>query len=583
VKTDMASRRRSLIAPLVVVVSILAGPGGRLAAADPGGQTSVNGRYRVSVRPGSRPVRMNEWQEWLIHIARRDGAPLSLREVALDGGMPAHGHGLPTAPTVAAAGPSGTFAARGVRFNMAGRWELRVLIADREGADAASFPVDVQLEADVAGSRPAPAGDGPSWSEAERAVLRSLWIGNLGPVPADRSNRVADDPRAAALGHRLFFEVGLSGSGKISCASCHQPRNHFSDRRVKGRGATALDRNTPTVVGIAYSRWLYWDGRRDSSWSQAVAPIEAPGEMGGARVGALLAIARRADYRAAYEELFGPLPDLAGLPRGASPQGNAGGKAAWGALSPGRQEAINRAFAGIGKAIAAYERRLVPAASAFDRYVEAVERGDAAGAARILSPRAVAGLKLFISDDAQCLRCHNGPLLTSGEFHNIGTGVPARPTDRPDFGRSIGIQALLASEFNCLGLHSDDPERACPEVQFLNRHEQNGSLVGAYKVPGLRSVALTGPYMHDGRFATLAEVIGHYRRPVASAAPIEFRPLFDMSRQHVEALAAFLETLSAPVAAPPCLLRAPATRSSSCARSIATWARPSTRPPVAPR
>ena len=199
----------------------------------------------------------------------------------------------------------------------------------------------------------------------------------------------------------------------------------------------------------------------------------------------------------------------------------------------------------------------VPGVSAFDRYVEAVERGDGAAAARLLGPRAVAGLKQFISGDAQCLRCHNGPLFTNGEFHNIGTGVPARPTDRPDFGRSIGIQALFATEFNCLGAYGDDSKRACPHIRFLNRHEQDGILVGAYKVPSLRNAALSAPYMHDGRFATLAEAIGHYRRPARSAAPIEFRPLFDMSPQHVEALAAFLETLSAPVAAPAEFLRPP--------------------------
>jgi hypothetical protein len=70
--------------------------------------------------------------------------------------------------------------------------------------------------------------------------------------------------------------------------------------------------------------------------------------------------------------------------------------------------------------------------------------------------------------------------------------------------------------------------------------------------------------MHDGRFATLADAIGHYRRPTPSSAPIEFRPLFDMTPQHIEALAAFLETPSAPVAAPPCLLRAPAAGSGAC-------------------
>jgi cytochrome c peroxidase len=568
----MAGGGRRLVA-LLIGSAVLAGAlcetvfpwSGGVAAAGPGGRRSEKGRYVVSLRPDAAPVQINQWQEWRIHIARRDGTPLAVREVALDGGMPAHGHGLPTAPAVTAIDSSGGFAARGVRFNMAGRWELRVLVADIEGADVAVFPFDVETDVAADVERPSPSADGATWSRAERAALHSLWIGSLGPVPADRSNRVADDPRAAELGHRLFFDAGLSGSGRTACAGCHQPRNHFVDHRVKARGAAALDRNTPSVVGVGYARWLYWDGRRDSSWSQAVAPIESPGEMGGSRVGALQLIARRPGYRAAYEVLFGPLPDLGGLPRRASPQGDAGARAAWSTLPAARQEAISRAFANVGKAIAAYERRLIPGESAFDRYVEAVERGDDAAAARLLGPRAVAGLKLFISDNAQCLRCHNGPLFTNGEFHNIGTGVPVRAGDAPDFGRSIGIQALLATEFNCLGPHNDDPDRACPEVRFLNRHEQNGSLVGAYKVPGLRGVALTAPYMHDGRFATLTDAIGHYRRPTPSSAPIEFRPLFDMTPQHIEALAAFLKSLSAPVAAPPCLLRPPAAGAGVCA------------------
>jgi cytochrome c peroxidase len=535
--------------PLTPLLVLSLSLGERPASAE-SARVSVKGRYLVSIRPPSSPVRVNEWQEWVIHVARRDRAPLALRQVALDGGMPAHGHGLPTAPTVSASGAPGAFTASGVRFHMAGRWEVRVLVADREGADAATFPIDV-----AAGRATAPDSGVPDWTAEERAAFRSLWIENLGPVPADPSNRVADDPRAVALGHRLFFDAGLSGNGKIACATCHQPGKHFADRRIRGRGVAGLERNTPSLVGAGHARWFYWDGRRDSAWSQALAPIEAPAEMNGSRVQALLHVHR--DYRTEYEALFGRLPDLSGVPRRASPQGDGAARAAWSSLSPRRQEAINRAFANLGKAIAAYERVLVPGVSAFDRYVRAVEAGDGTAAARELGPRAVAGLKIFLSEDAQCLRCHNGPLFTNGEFHNIGTGAPARPADRPDFGRSIGIQAVLATEFNCLGPHGDDPRRACPELRFLNRHEQNGSMVGAYKVPSLRNAALTGPYMHDGRFATLAETIGHYRRPPPSSAPIEFRPLFDMSPQHIDAIAAFLETLSAPVAAPAHLLRPP--------------------------
>lgn len=535
---------------LLLVVG--AGLGIGLTGSQAESRMSVGDRYLVSLNPQTRPVAVNKWHQWVIHIERKDGAPLVLREVSLDGGMPAHGHGLPTAPDVTGSLSAGEFIARGVRFNMAGSWELRVLIADEMGADAAVFPISVEVSTGaLAASHP-----DPIWSDSERAALRSLWIGSLGPVPPDPSNRVADNPRAAELGHQLFFDAGLSGNGQIACASCHQPGKLFTDGRAKGHGFGDLDRNTPTLVGAGYSRWFYWDGRRDSAWSQALSPIEAPPEMNGTRVQALRLIARRPDYQSNYQSLFGPLPDLDGLPERASPIGDADAQAAWSVLPPARQEALTRAFVNIGKAIAAYERRLLPGESAFDRYVEAVERGDLSTAERLLRPRAIGGLKLFLSSDAQCLNCHNGPLLTNGGFQNIGTG--SQDAEHPDFGRLIGIQALFATEFNCFGPYNDDPERICPELRFLNRHDETGALTGAYKVPSLRNVALTAPYMHDGRFTTLAEVIDHYRNPRSGNAMIEFRPFFDMTPQHIEALVAFLETLSGSVNAPAAFLAPPA-------------------------
>jgi cytochrome c peroxidase len=544
---------RSRVASWLLRLIVGVGLGAGLTGAQADEQKSIQGRYVVSLIPQTRPVPVNEWHQWAIHIERRDGAPLALREVALDGGMPAHGHGLPTAPNVSGSLSAGEFMVRGVRFNMAGHWKLRVLIADEAGTDAAVFPVSVEFGAAApAASQEVP---DPTWSDSERAMLHSLWIGSLGPVPPDPSNRVADDPRAAALGHKLFFDPGLSGNGQIACASCHQPGKLFTDGRAKGHGLDDLDRKTPSLVGIGYSRWFYWDGRRDSAWSQALSPIEAPPEMNGTRVQALRLIASRLDYRSEYQSLFGPLPDLDGLPERAGPSGEADAQAAWSVLPPARQEALTRAFVNIGKAIAAYERKLLPGASAFDRYVEAIERGDLSTADHLLSPRAVRGLKLFLSGNTQCLKCHNGPLLTNGGFHNIGTG--SLDGEHPDFGRSIGIQALFATEFNCFGPYNDDSERACPELRFLNRHDESSVLVGAYKVPSLRNVALTAPYMHDGRFATLAQVINHYRNPGPSSAMIEFRPFFDMTPQHVEALVAFLETLSGSVDAPRDFLRPP--------------------------
>ena len=183
---------------------------------------------------------------------------------------------------------------------------------------------------------------------------------------------------------------------------------------------------------------------------------------------------------------------------------------------------LTRAFVNVGKIIAAYERRLLPGASPFDRYVEALEGGDAGRAARTLGPAAVGGLRLFISNDTQCLKCHNGPLFTNGGFHNIGTGAVEGP--HPDFGRMIGIQALMATDLTCLGAYSDDPKRECPDLRFLNRHEDS-SFAGAYRVPSLRNVAHTAPYMHDGRFSSLDAVIRKPRpKPSLGGRPHRVSP-----------------------------------------------------------
>ena len=162
----------------------------------------------------------------------------------------------------------------------------------------------------------------PTFGDAEQAILASLSLAALRDPPPDPSNRVADDPRAVALGRRLFFDPRLSGDGTRSCASCHEPARFFTDGRATGQGVEVLARNTPTLVGSAWQTWFYWDGRRDSLWSQAIVPIEAPKELAGTRVGAVRLLAGDAQYRKHYEALFGVLGDEADLaalpPRGRS-------------------------------------------------------------------------------------------------------------------------------------------------------------------------------------------------------------------------------------------------------------------------
>ena len=134
----------------------------------------------------------------------------------------------------------------------------------------------------IVGWQDSRAGPQP-WSAPEAAVLRSLWLGSLDPLPPDPSNAVADDPRAAQLGEKLFLDTRLSVTGTVSCSTCHQPVRNFTDGLPQGKGIGTSQRNTPSIVGTAFSPWLYWDGRRDSQWSQALSPLEDPKEHGSNR------------------------------------------------------------------------------------------------------------------------------------------------------------------------------------------------------------------------------------------------------------------------------------------------------------
>src|SRR5688572_492879 len=205
------------------------------------------------------------------------------------------------------------------------------------------------------------------WSDEEREVLRSLSLASLGPLPADPSNRVAADPRAAALGERLFSDPRLSGNGKVSCATCHVAGREFQDGTPLGHGMGTTDRRTMPIAGTAHGAWFFWDGRTDSQWAQALGPLESAVEHGGTRT--QYAHAMAAHYREEYERVFGALPELEGLPAQAGPVADTAWRAAWARLPAARQDQISRVYANIGKAIAAFERRIGFTPTRFDRYV----------------------------------------------------------------------------------------------------------------------------------------------------------------------------------------------------------------------
>jgi cytochrome c peroxidase len=382
------------------------------------------------------------------------------------------------------------------------------------------------------------------WSDAEVATLRSLWIGSLPPLPPDPSNAFADDPKAAALGEKLFFDARFSANGEVSCATCHQPEQFFTDGRGRSRGIKTTKRGAPTIVGIAYSPWLFWDGRRDSQWAQALSPLESEREHGGTRTQYARILYEDPAYRADYEAVFGPMPDLSDrkrFPEAAAPIDNAEAEEAWDAMAETDRKSVTRVFVNMGKALAAYQRRIMPGPARFDAYVKALLAGDKAAMQSVLNDNEVAGLRLFIGK-ATCISCHNGPLFTNNGFHNVST--PLAKGSRKDWGRFRGVKQALQSEFNCLGEYSDAGEDDCGELRFAKA--DGAELMAAFKVPTLRNVADTAPYMHAGQFATLDQVLDHYNRAPKPVLGHSMLAPLNLTVDELADLEAFLKTLSGP-------------------------------------
>jgi cytochrome c peroxidase len=363
--------------------------------------------------------------------------------------------------------------------------------------------------------------DNRAFNDEQRAVLEGF---RLPPEPApDPSNKFADDVRAAILGKKWFFDPRLSGPlgtdndgvsngslgapgdrGKIACVSCHDPRLGGSDHRSRpaatSLGANYSGRNAQSVLNAAYidlarGAWQTWDGRGDSLWGGNLLPLERPTSNNATRL--QLAHVVFDHYKADYEALFGPLPALSDNAR--FPADGMPGDAGWGAMAAGDRDAVNLVFANIGKAIAAYERRLVStgfAPSAFDQMLS--------GDDEAMTPAAIRGARLFIGK-AACDDCHRGAAFADQLFHNIGVPQQGEHAFPVDIGRSDAIGLVKDSIFNRAGVFSDAPDDA-----HLRNLAERPADMGAFKTPTLRNVAKTAPYMHDGVYGTLGEVVMHY-------------------------------------------------------------------------
>jgi len=348
----------------------------------------------------------------------------------------------------------------------------------------------------AAGAIAAPVGASRLTDAEAGAVLRH------GPWPApwspDPSNRASGDARAAALGERLFFDPRLSPSGTILCATCHAPFRGWQDGRARARGLADADRNTLSVMNVRYARWFGWDGANDSLWAQSIRPILQPREMGGSAAQAAALLRGDAELACRWREAFGGPP-------------------------PASDDAV---LAGIGKALAAFEETLVTGRSPFDEFRDALARGDSSSMERYPAA-ALRGLRMFVGE-AHCSTCHAGPDFSDGGFYRAG-GASAAPDRMADRGRYAGVEQLLASPFNLLGEYNDDATRA--SAARTRRVAPHARDIGRFRVPSLRNVALTAPYMHDGSVATLAGAVRH-----SPGARLDARETAD--------LVAFLESLT---------------------------------------
>jgi len=428
-----------------------------------------------------------------VTVCPKSGQPVP-EALKVDAHMPEHRHGMNYAPTLQTLGP-GRWRAEGLMFHMPGRWEFLFEVRAAGSTDrlAGAYQVGV-LDF--------------SKEEVAKILRHGPWPP---PLARDPTNRVSGKPEAIALGEKLFFEPRLSGTGSVLCATCHAPFRQFQDARARAFGLELVDRNTPTVLDVRFNRWFGWDGAQDSLWAQSIRPLLDPREMK-ASAGHVASTVKKL-FQKEYESAFDrPVPQ--------------------------NDEEV---LADVGKALAAYQETLVSGRTPFDDFRDALERGET----KISYPMAAQrGLRIFVGK-GNCSVCHFGPRFTNGEFADTGVPFFVAP-GKVDPGRQAGIEKLKHNPFNLLGRYNDDKSGesavATKHVQVQHRN------FGEFRVPSLRGVAQTAPYMHNGSLATLADVVNFYselneERLHADGEKI-LKPLH-LTAQEAGDLQAFLESLSA--------------------------------------
>ena len=291
------------------------------------------------------------------------------------------------------------------------------------------------------------------------------------------------------LGRRLFYDPVLSSDSTISCGSCHKPAGSFTDNLAFSPGVNALlgNRSTMSLINVGFmTKPMFWDGRSPHLEDQALHPVTNPVEMAENWDNVEVKLQRHKDYPELFRKAFG-----------ISKTGE-----------------ITRELT--AKAIAQFERTLISANSRFDK-----KRYQNDPDPFLFSDLEVDGLKIYYDDQfaetakGHCAHCHDGgPLLTSERFENNGITEVSSLEDFPDKG---------------LG-------------EITGKTTDNGK----FKATTLRNIALTAPYMHDGRFKTLEDVIehynsgGHYADNVISGSITNL----NLSEYDKKALVAFLHTFT---------------------------------------
>ena len=359
-------------------------------------------------------------------------------------------------------------------------------------------------------------GDLPvRFTQTERTMILSH-----GPWPTadqpDSSNRFSGEEGAIAFGRELFSDPRLSLDERMSCATCHQTQQAMTDGLALAMGRRQLDRNTPPIANLQSRRWYGWDGRSDSLWAQSIHPVLNDDELAMTSMTLARKFARTPELADRYQQVTG---------------------------RPVSQEDAQTVLVNVSKILAAWQETLKTPTTDFDRFRDAMAAGKDLPES-LFSRSARRGLKLFVGD-GRCSLCHFGPRFTNDEFHHVG--LPHFTwQEKVDPGRHGGIETYRSNPYSRFGEFSDQPAESAARsagIFLVLSHED----WGRFRVPSLRNVSATAPYMHDGSLPDLPAVIRHYsemdRDRLHSAGESLLRPL-NLTQGEASDLEAFLRTLS---------------------------------------